>query len=282
MQAGYEAQLKSVVMVKNHGGVLPQGMEICDVLEDGSSQSSKAKVFVPKRYYPQTPGMFGLSIGEPGHWAYPVEKALVEKYYDWAEQPEEADFALVMIQEPFPGSGYSINDRMKGGNGYVPISLQYRPYKAEFARAQSVAGGDPKEDFTNRSYRGKTVTTYNEADLDLVIQTKRQMGDKPVVVVVNVSRPVVLSELEPHADAILITFGVQNQAILDLMSGAAEPSGLLPMQFPADMRTVEEQQEDVPHDLRPLADADGNIWDFAYGLDWSGAINDARTVKYRQ
>jgi len=275
MQAGYEAQLKSVVMVKNHGNVLP-----CHGEERSDGGISRPKVFVPQRYYPQMPGMFGLSMGAPSHWDYPIDKALVEKYFTWAETPEEADFALVMVQEPQAGSGYDVNDRQKGGNGYVPISLQYRPYKAEFARSVSIAGGDPKETFTNRSYKGKSVTTYNESDLDLVIDTKRKMGGKPVVVVVNVSRPVVLSELEPYADAVLITFGVQNQAVLDLVSGTAEPSGLLPMQFPADMRTVEEQQEDVPHDMRPLVDADGHAWDFAYGLDWSGVITDGRTRRF--
>ena len=265
MKAGYEAQLKSVVLAKNHGNVLPR---------------QRAKVYVPKRFYPQTPGMFGLFRGPEAHWDYPVDRALVEKYYDWVEDPQEADFALVMVQEPFPGSGYDVNDRKKGGNGYVPISLQYRPYKADFARATSLAGGDPKELFTNRSYKGKRVTTYNESDLDLVLKTRQEMGSKPVIVVVNVSRPVVLSEMEPYADALLITFGVQNQAILDLVSGAAEPSALLPMQMPADMQTVEEQCEDVPHDMRPLVDADGNAWNFGFGLNWAGPISDERTIKY--
>ena len=265
MKAGYEAQLKSVVLAKNHGNVLPR---------------QRAKVYVPKRFYPQTPGMFGLFRGPEAHWDYPVDRALVEKYYDWTDDPKEADFALVMVQEPFPGSGYDVNDRNKGGNGYVPISLQYRPYKADFARATSLAGGDPKELFTNRSYKGKSVTTYNESDLDLVIKTRQEMGSKPVIVVVNISRPVVLSEMEPYADALLITFGVQNQAILDLVSGAAEPSALLPMQMPADMRTVEEQCEDVPHDMRPLVDADGNAWNFGFGLNWAGVISDERTQKY--
>ena len=265
MKAGYEAQLKSVVLAKNHGNVLPR---------------QRAKVYVPKRFYPQTPGMFGLFRGPEAHWDYPVDRALVEKYYDWVEDPQEADFALVMVQEPFPGSGYDVNDRKKGGNGYVPISLQYSPYKADFARATSLAGGDPKELFTNRSYKGKSVTTYNESDLDLVLKTRQEMGSKPVIVVVNVSRPVVLSEMEPYADALLITFGVQNQAILDLVSGAAEPSALLPMQMPADMQTVEEQCEDVPHDMRPLVDADGNAWNFGFGLNWSGPISDERTKKY--
>ncbi len=266
MQWGYEAQQKSVVMLKNHGGVLPK---------------QSARAYVPQRLYPQTAGMFGLSMGPAAHWDYPIDKALVEKRYQWAESPDEADFALVVIQEPSSGSGYDVNDRKKGGNGYVPISLQYRPYKAEYARAVSVAGGDPKESFTNRSYKGKKVTTSNESDLDLVIETKKKMGDKPVVVVVNVSRPVVLAELEPYADAILLTFGVQNQAVLDILDGTVEPSGLLPMQLPADMRTVEEQCEDVPRDMRPYVDADGHAYDFAYGLNWSGVIDDDRVARFK-
>ncbi len=68
----------------------------------------------------------------------------------------------------------------------------------------------------------------------------------------------------------------------DLVSGAAEPSGLLPMQLPADMRTVEEQHEDAPHDMRCHVDADGNTYDFAFGLNWKGVINDNRTRKYRK
>jgi len=268
MAAGYQAQQKSVVLVKNHRNVIP-----CQ----SSRMKGPLKVYVPKRYYPQMPGMFGLSMGAPAHWDYPISRELVEKYFEWVDNPKEADFALVLIQEPASGTGYDVADRAKGGNGYVPISLQYRPYTAVYARAVSLAGGDPKEPFTNRSYKGKCVKTYNEADLDLVIGTRKLMGDKPVVVAVNLTRPAVLSELEPYADAILLRFGVQNQVVLDLVSGACEPSALLPMQMPADMRTVEEQYEDVPHDMRPLLDADGHAWDFGFGLNWSGPISDART-----
>ena len=106
------------------------------------------------------------------------------------------------------------------------------------------------------------------------------MGDKPVVVVISATRPFVPAEFEPFADAILVTLGVQHQAVLDILSGAAEPSGLLPMQLPADMRTVEEQYEDTPHDMRCYVDTDGHSYDFAYGMNWNGVIDDARTRKY--
>jgi beta-glucosidase len=74
---------------------------------------------------------------------------------------------------------------------------------------------------------------------------------------------------------------VQDQALLDILSGSSEPSGLLPVQMPANMKTVEEQKEDVPHDMQCYVDSEGNKYDFAFGLNWKGLINDRRTQKYR-
>ena len=266
MKEGYEAQLKSVVMVKNHGQALPK--------------QERLKVYVPKRLFPARAGMFGMGGTSAERWDWPVTRELVERYYEWVDDPKQADFALVMIQGPQSGSGYDVADRTKGGNGYVPISLQYSDYKAVSARAKSIAGGDRLEKSDNRTYKGKSVKTPNYSDLKLVIDTKKAMSAKPVVVVVALGRPAV-PEFEPYADAILVTMGVQNQAVLDLLSGKAEPSGLLPMQLPADMRTVEEQFEDVPRDMRCWVDADGNAYDFAFGLGWSGVIDDARVSKYK-
>ena len=106
------------------------------------------------------------------------------------------------------------------------------------------------------------------------------MQGKPVIVVLKLSNPTVVSEFEPSADAILVSLGVQDQAILEVLSGKAEPSGLLPLQMPADMKTVEEQAEDTPHDMRPHVDAAGNAYDFGFGLNWNGVIRDERTRTY--
>ena len=67
----------------------------------------------------------------------------------------------------------------------------------------------------------------------------------------------------------------------DVLSGKTEPTGLLPMQLPADMQTVEEQLEDVTRDMRCHVDSEGNTYDFAFGMNWKGVINDARTEKYK-
>lgn len=117
--------------------------------------------------------------------------------------------------------------------------------------------------------------------MELVKDTKKAMGNKPVVVSVNLSNPMVMSEIEPFADAIFLTFDIQNEVVLDLISGKSEPSGLLPFQMPADMDTVELQAEDTPRDMRCYKDEEGNIYDFAFGLNWSGIINDDRVKRYK-
>ena len=266
MEKGYQAQLKSVVMVKNSDCVLPM-----------KSVVAKPKVYVPQRYFPQMVNFFGMVT--PERWEETFATELLEKYYEPVSDPAEADFAIVVIDAPTSGTGYSAEDVWKGGNGYIPISLQYSDYTAEHAREVSLAGGDRLEKSANRSYKGKSVKTVNKTDLETVVETKKAMGDKPVITVVSTGKPFV-PEFEPYSDAILVSFGCQNQALLDLISGAVEPSALLPMQLPADMKTVELQMEDVPFDMDSYVDADGNVYDFAYGLNWSGRISDARTEKY--
>ena len=108
------------------------------------------------------------------------------------------------------------------------------------------------------------------------------MGQKPVVVCLNTSNPTVVSEFEQSIEGLLVHFGVQDQALMEIISGGIEPSGLLPIQIPDDMTTVETQMEDVPHDMKVHVDIEGNVYDFAFGLNWSGVIEDERTSMYRK
>ncbi|SHM41341.1 glycoside hydrolase family 3 C-terminal domain-containing protein [Flavobacterium xanthum] len=265
MKAGYDAQLKSVVLIKNQNKTLP--------IAKGKT------VYVPKRVTPAGINFFGQP--SPEKIEYPVNLELIKKYYTVTDDPAKADFAIVFIKSPISG-GYSRADREAGGNGYLPISLQLKDYTAVDARVQSIAAGDPVIDptITNRSYVNKTSKSNSYPDLNTILETKKAMKGKPVIVSVNISNPMVFGEFEKEADAIVGEFGVQIEALLDIVSGKTEPSGLLPLQMPLNMPTVEKQLEDVPHDMIPYIDAVGNIYDFGFGLNWKGIIKDARTVKY--
>lgn len=264
MKEGYDAQIRSIVMLKNNPGTLPLKKQL--------------KVFIPKRYTPAARNWFGQET--PESWSDPLNLAIVSRYFEVVGSPDKADFALVSISSPSGGSGYDIEDFKKGGNGYVPISLQYDKYRADFARDPSIAGGSPLENFTNRTYKGKSRDANNAFDMKMVNETRAKMGKKPVVVIIDVSNPMVFAEIEKNSSAIIIHFGVQDQALMDIITGGAEPSALLPFQMPADMKTVEEQLEDVPHDMNCYVDSNGNKYDFGFGLNWQGKINDDRVAKY--
>ena len=264
MTEGFNAQLKSVVLLKNQDKTLPL--------------NTKKTVYIPKRFVPASRNFLGME--SPESIDFPVNLEMVKKYFNTTNEPDKADAALVFIQNPMATIGYDAEDAKKGGNGYVPISLQYENYTATEARAESLAGGDPLEDFVNRSYKNKTATTANITDAQLVAQTKKLMQGKPVIVSLQTGNPLVFGEIEKYASAILVNFGVQDQALFDLLSGKSEPSALLPMQMPANMATVERQAEDVPFDMDVYTDSEGNNYDFGFGMNWSGVISDDRTQKF--
>lgn len=283
MAKGFEAQVKSIVMVKNHGATLPI--------------KGTPKVYIPQRLNPAQNSFWGGITRET--IITPVKKEQAEKYFTISNDPDDSDIAIVFIDSPVNGYGHSLNESMgknapanidnyfipngshvsAPGNGYYPISLQYEDYVATYAREESIGQGDIYEPIPNRSYKGKGVRTFNRTDLELVREMKRKVGK--VIVVLNASNPTVMSEIEPLADAILVTFSIQKQAILEVIKGIHEPSGLLPFQMPANMKTVELQAEDTPRDMECYQDSDGNIYDFAFGLNWSGTIDDERVKRYR-
>jgi beta-glucosidase len=267
MHAGYEAQLKSIVLLKNKTHVLPV--------------KEKKTVFIPPVYKPAAQNWWK-------QWTKPVledpvHEELLKKYFHITSKPQEADFAIVFVSSPqSENGGYSQEDRRAGNNGYVPVSLQYNPYTALDAREKSLAAGDPvtDPDINNRSYKNKSARTYNANDLDLLLKTRTMMENKPVIAVIDMHNPMVFNEFEKEMDAIIVCFGSSVQSVLDVISGKYEPSGLLPIQMPANMTTVEKQKEDLPMDMECHKDTEGNRYDFAFGLNWKGIIQDNRTQKY--
>lgn len=250
---GYEAQQKAIVMLKNKNNVLPLAIE--------------TKVYMPKRADNQyvMPGV--------GHY-----------FANVVDSPAEADVAIVVLGSPLPASG-SFGGGWTQDAGYTPLTLQYSPYTATTARDVSIAGDyrnvELSSKILNRSYKNKTNTPTNIVDLQLLLETKELMGDKPVIAVINMSNPMVFTEVDLVSDAILARFASSDNAVLDIISGKFEPSGLLPMQMPKNMATVEAQLEDLPRDLDVYVDAEGHLYDFAFGLNWSGVIQDERVAKYK-
>jgi beta-glucosidase len=308
-ELSYESQIKSIVMLKNEGDIIK-----------AISGDEKPTVYIPMSYVPPGPAPGSVAswslpvdestlseyfnvvtdtLGKPsGPAGEDGQATFTENDIKRASKAELAncDYSLVFVNNPSTGKtiGNGYDDATET---YLPISLQYGEYAAasEGVRKNSIAGdaiiGEietpygnvQQESKENRSYYGKTAeAASNVGDLDLILSTTNNMPENAgVIVAVNATNPMIFSEFESEVDGILIAFGTNNNAaFLDIVTGKTEPSGLLPVQMPKDMETVEAQDEDVPRDMECYVDSAGNTYDFAFGLNWSGVINDDRVAKY--
>ena len=86
---------------------------------------------------------------------------------------------------------------------------------------------------------------------------------KPLILVVDLNRPAILSELNDLSDALIGTFGVNDEVIHEIINGKTNPSGRLPFELPSSMSEVEEQFEDVPDDTA------NPLYKYGYGLSFT-------------
>jgi hypothetical protein len=79
-------------------------------------------------------------------------------------------------------------------------------------------------------------------------EIKRITAAVPTIVTVYLDRPAILTELKDRANALVGNFGVSDAALLDVLTGVAQPEGKLPFELPSSMQEVEAQKSAVPHD----------------------------------
>ncbi|MFS0699721.1 glycoside hydrolase family 3 protein [Cellulomonas sp. 179-A 4D5 NHS] len=86
----------------------------------------------------------------------------------------------------------------------------------------------------------------------------------PTVAVPKLDRPLVLTNVVDRADAVLATYGVSDEVLLETVFGERRPGGRLPFELPSSDAAVEAQLEDVPDDS---ADP---LFERGFGLKYGG------------
>lgn len=305
---GLETQLDSVVMLKNSDNLIKAA-------EEGAE---KLTVYVPYVYTPAQSG-WGVSVsasvgpcmdidmvskyynvvtdkaGEPtgtdkdGNPVYTAADIIRAS----ADEIAACDLVLIRMDAPKTASAV-ITDEDGNYVTWLPSSLQYGEYTAVNARETSIAGNvtkiteydnygsiiSEKEIQENRSYKGNTApaaANYNHLE---ALQYAEAVGIPVIVLMDQDDGAMCWHEVEPLADAILCGYAISDEALVMTVAGLHEPRGLLSCQQPKDMDAVEAQLDDVPRDMECYVDAAGNTYDFAFGLNWSGVINDERVQTY--
>ena len=286
---------KTIIMLKNEGNVIAPKAE----------GAEKQTVYIPYIFSPATEGNSSMP-GTPASWGPSADIAAASKYYNVvtdsvgdptgpdgtytendvirasAEELATCDLAVVSMRAAKQDGGKNEEGSMIGGN------LQYHGYTPTKARAVSIASDNGE----NWSWNGNPIGDDNNIGDLYMLEYVASVVDCPIIAVIAAGAPMVMSEVEPLADVILYHFGQDGgeigggvwfnpNAVWQIISGEVEPYALLPFQMPASMDAVDAQDEDTIRDVECYVDAAGNTYDFAYGLNWSGLIEDARTETYR-
>ena len=100
---------------------------------------------------------------------------------------------------------------------------------------------------------------YTDAQLDELLPI---LQSKPSILVANLQRPAILTEIDKVSKAVIADFDVSEKVILDLIFGDFSPTAKLPVQLPSSMQSVEEQLEDTPFDSQ------NPLYEYGFGLTY--------------
>jgi beta-glucosidase len=92
------------------------------------------------------------------------------------------------------------------------------------------------------------------------------IASKPTVLAINFSSPWVIDEIDKgNCKTVLATFGTTQEALLDVVSGAFNPTGKMPFTTPISEKAVSDNQSDVPGFMKPKGYA---LFKFGDGLSY--------------
>ena len=194
----YTSQLKSVVLLKNKGNVLP--------LND----TSKKVVII---------SLTGTGAND-GTIAN-LKAQFEAKGFTVVEDEDEADIAYIDIQPKYNGTTGSntamgVIDLVEGLD--VPAVVTDALRRDGVRHASQIPTGEETE-----------VTTVE--DIKDVKKIAEKMHEKGGIVIasIKVTQPWILTNVEPHVDGLIAQFGVPEKAQIAVVTGEYNPTGKLPI-----------------------------------------------------
>ena len=113
--------------------------------------------------------------------------------------------------------------------------------------------------FGSRQHEGRLTFTEKDAAYAELLRVSPMV---PTVFITTLERPLILTNVSPHATAILGDFGISDEPLFALITGKASPGGHLPFELPSSEEAVKQQKSDLPHD------SPSPLFPFGFGLQY--------------
>jgi beta-glucosidase len=218
-----EAQRKSIVLLQNQNGTLPLRAPTATTPVRVYSMGLRSTVVGDARW-----GGYAVTSGD-----YDVAKG--ERR---AAVPAGTDYAIIRVEVSNQGAN---SDLMFGGANADELNMLAF---SEMAKAKSWKVSPAVEDIQS---------------------VMREVGAGKTVLAIYFRQPYVLDEASGFraAGAILATFGVRDEAIMDVLTGKFKPSGKLPFALAGNTQALMRQLSDAPG-----YDKADTLFPFGFGLSY--------------
>jgi len=156
-----------------------------------------------------------------------LDKKEIKKYCQITDDPKDSDYIIVQLRTVFNGNQPSGIDR-------------------------------PIDNFLS------TIFPNNDLNYDekILSKLKKYSSLSKLIIVVDLNRPAILTEIEKLSHGLIGVFGVFDEVVLEVIFGNFNPTGKLPFDIPSSMKEVNDQLSDVPDDTR------NPIFRYGHGLSY--------------
>ena len=113
--------------------------------------------------------------------------------------------------------------------------------------------------FGSRQHEGRLAFTEQDAAYAELLRVGPMV---PTVFLTTLERPLILTNVQPHATALLGDFGISDEPLFALITGKVAPGGHLPFELQSSVVAGKEQKSDRPHDSQ------SPLFPFGFGLHY--------------
>ena len=118
---------------------------------------------------------------------------------------------------------------------------------------------DERNEYFLESFFHQGRLYYSEEETNEILDLIQQ---KPSIVIVNLERPAILTDIEKSSGALFGEFGTSDEVLVEMLFGKTSPSGKLPFELPSSWEAVKKQKEDLPYD------SENPLYNYGHGLTY--------------
>ncbi len=118
---------------------------------------------------------------------------------------------------------------------------------------------DPRSEYLLEQFFHQGRLYYSDEEKKVMLDL---INKKPTIVVANLERPTILTEISEASKGLIAEFGTSDEVLADVLFGEINPTAKLPFELPSTWEAVLKQLEDVPYD------SENPLYPFGFGLSY--------------